>query len=249
MAKALALIALVIGTFLYGVAVGFYELPPFSALKSVKQKLKIELPFARMSAPQEYSGSQSNRREAFVDVVMLGDSLAARGPWNELFPATRILNEGIDGDTTLGVLNRINSIVHVRPRSVFLMIGVNDLTRDVPVAKVEERIRLIALTLRANGIVPTVQSILHVSERESEINRKVNALNAALGGWCEAEGIVFVDLNGQLSSNDALLPKYSSDGLHLNAEAYAVWGRVIRSYMQAKPDSTRGAETDSSEGQ
>lgn len=242
MAKALALIALVIGTFLYGVAVGFYELPPFGALKSVMQKLKIELPFSKAISPQEYGGARSNRREAFVAVVMLGDSLTARGPWNELFPASRILNEGIDGDTTLGVLNRINSIVHAKPRSVFLMIGVNDFIRNVPVEMVEGRIRLIALTLRANGIVPVIQSILHVSERESEINRKVKALNAALRSWCEAEGIMFLDLNSRLSSNEALLPKYSPDGLHLNAEAYAVWGRVIRPYVHAKSDMTRGGQ-------
>ena len=232
MARAFALIAVVLAAFLYGIAAGRYELPPFAALKSVKQA------FVGTASSSPSSGSSANERAASADVVMLGDSLTARGPWNELSPAG-LRNEGIDGDTSLGVLNRLNSIARARPRRVFLMIGINDLIRDVPVETIAERISLIVLTLRTNGVVPVVQSVLHVAERETEINRQVTMLNAALRRWCEAEGIAFLDLNSRLSANDALLPQYSTDGLHLNAQAYAVWGTALRTLMQP---STRAGE-------
>ena len=38
------------------------------------------------------------------DVVMVGDSLTADAPWNEIFPKVQIANRGIGGDTTDNIL-------------------------------------------------------------------------------------------------------------------------------------------------
>src|ERR1022692_2171298 len=60
-------------------------------------------------------------------VVFLGDSITAAFEWGESFAgSTPVLNRGIGGDTTLGVLERIADVSRLNPVAVFLMIGTND---------------------------------------------------------------------------------------------------------------------------
>ena len=47
----------------------------------------------------------------FKKIVMLGDSITEGGEdWNKYFKSNNIVNRGISGDTTLGVLARLNEI-------------------------------------------------------------------------------------------------------------------------------------------
>jgi lysophospholipase L1-like esterase len=61
------------------------------------------------------------------EVVFLGDSITAGEDWNTLFGAPYIINAGIGGDTTNGVISRLSTVTISRPRKIFLMVGINDL--------------------------------------------------------------------------------------------------------------------------
>ncbi|HZV20619.1 MAG TPA: GDSL-type esterase/lipase family protein, partial [Hyphomicrobiales bacterium] len=61
-------------------------------------------------------------------VVMLGDSLTKRAQWAEITGCPFLANRGIGGDTSAGVLSRLEESLKLRPRAVFLMIGINDIT-------------------------------------------------------------------------------------------------------------------------
>src|SRR5262249_25368365 len=63
-------------------------------------------------------------------VVMLGDSITAWTDWNALLPSFDVANHGVSGDTTQGVLRRIDSIVAMHPRCIAVMIGINDLLHE-----------------------------------------------------------------------------------------------------------------------
>ena len=65
-------------------------------------------------------------------IVMLGDSLTEAAPWDELTGCRQIANRGIGGDTTARVLSRLDEVLSMRPRAVFLMVGVNDISLRVP---------------------------------------------------------------------------------------------------------------------
>ena len=61
-------------------------------------------------------------------IVFLGDSITeGGGDWNNYFDTKNIVNRGISGDTTLGVLARLNEICFYKPISLFLLIGINDI--------------------------------------------------------------------------------------------------------------------------
>ncbi|MCH4237440.1 MAG: hypothetical protein LKF66_05785, partial [Clostridium tyrobutyricum] len=49
------------------------------------------------------------------DIVFLGDSITNRCEWEEVFNNSSIKNRGIDGDTTDGILNRLNTITKGHP--------------------------------------------------------------------------------------------------------------------------------------
>jgi len=58
---------------------------------------------------------------------MLGDSIIDHAEWNDLFPSKEISDQGIGGDTSASVLNRIDLIYKTNTEKVFIMIGINDI--------------------------------------------------------------------------------------------------------------------------
>ena len=64
-------------------------------------------------------------------VVFLGNSITqGGGDWNKRYNSEVIVNRGVSGDFTNGVLQRLDEIIFYRPTSVFLMIGINEFFAD-----------------------------------------------------------------------------------------------------------------------
>ena len=69
----------------------------------------------------------------FGDIVFLGNSITAGGKdWSERLNQPNIKNRGIGGDVTEGVLARLDELIYFKPRTVFLLIGINDLWNLTP---------------------------------------------------------------------------------------------------------------------
>jgi lysophospholipase L1-like esterase len=168
----------------------------------------------------------------YADVIMLGDSITEGIDWHEVFPNVRILNRGIAGDTTKGVLKRLDEIIARRPKVVFLMIGINDLQAGVPVHIVSANIRSIVGTLEQKQISIVLQKTLYVTTRyRPQVNSKVNELNESLSDLCKSPTVMCLDLNQILGDGGALSPSFSQDGLHLNTAGYLVWKNEITAYL------------------
>ena len=164
-----------------------------------------------------------------ADIVMIGDSLTDGAEWSDIFPDKRIANRAIGGDTTAGLLNRMESIYSVYPKTAFLMIGINDLfTREDP-EKIIENYKNIVENLKKRNIQVFVESILLCNPKMAgqwtqcrENNKKIKYINkkiSALGN--------FIDLNAWLSDAEGLKPEYTNDGVHLMANGYLIWKSQI----------------------
>ena len=58
----------------------------------------------------------------------MGNSITAGGGnWSLRLDYPNIKNRGIGGDTTDGVLARLDEVIYFQPEAVFLLIGINDL--------------------------------------------------------------------------------------------------------------------------
>jgi lysophospholipase L1-like esterase len=167
------------------------------------------------------------------DVVMLGDSITARGEWAELTGYASIANRGIGGDTTAGVLLRLDPIVAMKPRRVFILIGINDLVQGRSVEQVVKNYKEIVKQLHQSGAVVYVQSTLNVSRKSRlKFNDDINAVNDQMRDYCESTGgCSFININSVLASRERLGKSYSLDGVHLNGQGYAAWAKMIGGYV------------------
>ena len=165
-------------------------------------------------------------------VVLLGDSITAGGLWAPYFPAQRVLNLGISGDTTSGMLLRLGAVLAPKPPKVFIMAGINDLLRGRMPEDVFVTYRQIVSELGGPGRRIYVASTLHVTQpfMPDVINPRVASLNASLRQLCEqTRRCTFVDLNNVLAPSGVLRQDFTGDGLHLNQAGYEAWFAALKS--------------------
>jgi lysophospholipase L1-like esterase len=186
-----------------------------------------------------------------ADVVMIGDSLTDGAEWKEMFPEQDIVNRGIDGDTTHGVLARLDSIMKLEHKEVFVMIGINDFAdQHRPVAAVFAHYRSLVRQLSQGGAQVIVQSTLPCNEAKAawkscaDLNPKIEQLNkrlAALAAGNDNDNITFVDLRPVLAGKGGLKRELTYDGVHLNGEGYRLWKEAIAPHMPlpARPAGAR----------
>ena len=169
-------------------------------------------------------------------IVFLGDSITDEGDWAELFPAATVKNRGIGGDTTLGVLNRLDQVVSMKPAKVFLMIGTNDLCYGRSISDTAANYKKIVKRLQTETPTTTiyVESVLPFNEtlfpsRGLRTNENIQLLNLQIRKLAKEQGLEYIDLVPAFSDRDfRLVAEYTSDGLHLNKQGYLTWRDQIK---------------------
>lgn len=162
-----------------------------------------------------------------IEFVMLGDSITGRGDWKTLLEDEHILNLGVDGDTTSGILKRVQKIIELKPKIVFLMAGINDLCISIPMENVFDNYTQILKKFKRNKIRVIVFSTL-ITQMPS-VNKKVKVFNEMLKEYCENHSINLIDLNYAFSNKEGLLREdLTTDGLHLGQKAYKVWAYKVK---------------------
>lgn len=171
------------------------------------------------------------------DIVILGNSITFWGDWNFLLNRQRVKNQGIPGDTSFGVIRRIEEAVRGRPSAIFILIGINDLGRNIPdsiIVRNHERIVRYIQThspktkIYLQSLLPTnptfdkVKHLYHKEENVAYINQQLKAI-------AERAGAIWVDLHPHFSDEKGYLKKeYTWDGVHLTLAGYQKWAEVLR---------------------
>jgi lysophospholipase L1-like esterase len=165
-------------------------------------------------------------------VLFLGDSLTEGACWDEFFQDLRILNRGIGGDTTEGVLGRLDEVIRHKPVKIFLCIGTNDIAFGTPIPQIVTNYRTILETLRAE--LPEtrvyVQSLLPVGRNVpfGHTNNKIIPLNEELIKLCREMNLPYIDLHKYFTDDQGFLKEeLSNDKLHLLGEGYLIWKDII----------------------
>ncbi len=175
-------------------------------------------------------GKFKNYRMKQADIVMLGNSITHGANWNELLGRQSISEQGIPGDISEGVLNRLEYVYKLKPQVCFIMVGVNDVFAWIPTENVFQNYVKIIESLKKKNIIPIIQSVLYAAEiQPSAQNRNVEIakLNKLLLNYSRENGYEFVDLNKKMSRNNFLKSNLTYDGIHLNGEGFKYWGREI----------------------
>ncbi|MGK7886323.1 MAG: GDSL-type esterase/lipase family protein [Crocosphaera sp.] len=168
------------------------------------------------------------------NIVFVGDSLIEYGQWKTLLNNEQIINQGIAGDTTAGVLNRIDKIILTKPKKIFIMIGINDLwNQRITVDEIIVNYKKI-LTIFQEKTPETevyLQSVLPINNRDYNSivnNQDVINLNEQLKKIARQFKYQYIDIHSYfIDEENQLKPKYTNDGVHLNEQGYNLWAEKI----------------------
>ncbi|MFN0216190.1 MAG: GDSL-type esterase/lipase family protein [Saprospiraceae bacterium] len=167
-------------------------------------------------------------------IVFLGDSQTEQAEWSELFPeGPPVLNRGISGDFSEGVMERLPEILRHKPLKVFLLIGVNDLIFGNSVSEIESVYRSIVQKIRSESPDTELflQSLLPINNEirnAGATNDKITELNTRVLQIAHDFAIPYLDIATPLKDADGnLAAKFTEDGLHLNGLGYLVWKKEI----------------------
>ena len=98
------------------------------------------------------------------DIIMLGNSLTDGAEWNELLRNPHVKNRGIIGDIIQGLYERMEPILKGKPKKIFILSGVNDVSHGVDgdsIGRVMEKlIVLIEAAMSATRIIIVFRIVL-----------------------------------------------------------------------------------------
>lgn len=170
------------------------------------------------------------------DVVMLGDSMILYNEWDEQFSNINVINRGIGGDTTTGLLKRLSEVTEGHPKEIVLMIGTNDLGMRIPEEQILENYLLILQRIKQEApdtkvIMTSVLPINKTIRKTHVENNQIISLNHQLTKLAKDQEISMVQLYDLFLKGQQLDAQYTSDGLHLNGKGYALWVENLQKYV------------------
>jgi lysophospholipase L1-like esterase len=160
--------------------------------------------------------------------------------WNDLEDQFKdlpvVIKRGFGGSQLSDCVKNLNRlVVRYRPRTVLVYAGDNDLAAGTPPQEVFRR-----FTAFVEGVhreLPETD-IVYISIKPSPsrlgLMPQIRETNALIRDYADAEGKVdFVDVYTPMldASGQPRRDLFRADALHLNAEGYALWKRVIAPHV------------------
>ena len=180
----------------------------------------------------EFAAEADQKQNA---IVFLGDSIT-QGWGNDFrkqFPDLLLANRGISGDTTRGMLIRLQEdVLSLNPSAVVLLMGTNDLEENATPEVIAANLKLILAELKKhNSTMPIVLCLVFPSSetkhRPADSIRRINELYAAavkgdaqvtvLDTWT-----LFADEAGNAGKEEF------PDLLHPNDKGYGMWAASLK---------------------
>lgn len=172
---------------------------------------------------------------AKADIVFFGDSLTYYGDFASVFPDKIVCNLGLRGDTIQGMINRVDQLRMLQPKQVFLMAGINDVSRvtaDEFEMLYNSLLDSISRALPKANII--VQTMLPVNNQDFSIscdNIQIDACNSEIIKIAEKRKLNCVDVHALYVEDGRLPLKMTRDGLHIIQEFYSKWMRLLESKL------------------
>lgn len=176
-----------------------------------------------------------------IDLLFVGDSITdwwrqpARGlpEWEKSFAPLKAANFGIAGDTTQGVLWRMQNgeLDGFTAKLIVLMLGTNNINRN-PNAEIAEGDRLIVEEFRKRQPQAKVL-ILGVFPRgaapANAYRGSISQINTQLARLADNKDVFYLDIGDKfLTADGTLTTEVMADGLHPTLKGYEIWAAAIK---------------------
>ena len=182
-------------------------------------------------------------KEGTTEVLFMGDSItdfwrnetgnyAGKQVLDKYFGTWKVANFGIAGDTTQGVLFRLQNGEGqgFSPKAIMLMIGTNNTGRNTA-AEIAEGVGAIVLEMQKDfpkaqilllGIFPRSTAKDPVRATLADINKIISRLDDGDRVHYLDIGAKFLDADGNISKD------VMSDALHPTAKGYEIWAEAVK---------------------
>jgi lysophospholipase L1-like esterase len=161
------------------------------------------------------------------DLLIVGDSIVHGIP-----SQYQLCQQGIPGDTTEGVLRRIDAIKAYQPKTVILHVGTNDavlsdLSIEASVMMIQKIVdALLPIKVIVGTPMPVVESMLGPLEK-ARTNDYLYAFYDAL----KHTSLQLIDFYTPFLKEGQMDLEETSDGLHLNDKGYEKYISLLKSSM------------------
>lgn len=193
--------------------------------------------------PEKYSSSNNQLMESNspIDVVFIGNSITEG--WVNSSPAffsdNNYIGRGISGQETLQFLARFDAdVLALNPKIVVINGGVNDIAQNLGKAysaqNTFENVKAMVRLAQANDIQVILTSVLpaervHWRPVIKNVPQKIQELNSAIEAFAQENNIPYVDYYSLMANSDrAMIAEYTTDGVHVTPEGYAVMEKLIK---------------------
>lgn len=205
------------------------------------QVLETSGPQASTPAPTEEPApaptAEPTPEEKTCDAVFYGDSITAGNNFDELFPELNIVDCGHGGATIQDLTELAGELSEYHPLKIFVMAGGNNLNSQ----NVDECVELYRGLLDAlQEACPYseifVESMLPVDKAIAASwdcpNRVVREFNGRLEELAAEYGMVYIEIYPAYEVRGGLNSELSSDGVHLDPDAFGPWAEIVRPYLE-----------------
>ncbi len=184
-----------------------------------------------------------------IDLLFVGDSITdwfywglrgnpgtGRKVWDASFGSMNAANFGIAGDTTDGVLWRMQNgeLEGFKAKLIVLMLGTNNINRN-PNAEIVDGDRLIIEEFKKRqpqakvmvlGVFP--RSSNRQPEQTPALRAAIKEVNAGLAKLADNKQAFFMDIGDKFLAADGSVPAdIMADGLHPTEKGYQIWADAI----------------------
>ena len=140
--------------------------------------------------------------------------------WEMKRPRDLVINTGISGDTTAGLMPDLEwRLTRSRPDAAFVRFGMNDCAKGPDLAGYEANLRAIVAAVRREGGIPVLMRVnpaVPGSPREKAVARLGDYM-AAVEKVAKAERILMIDHYGDWRKKPGDIRRMMNDDIHPNA--------------------------------
>ena len=167
-----------------------------------------------------------------ADIVFFGDSLTYYGDFSSLFPDKVVCNLGLRGDTIQGMIDRVEQVKLLEPRMIFLMAGINDVTKrslNSFESSLNELVNILVSQIKDVDLI--IHSLLPVNDMNFSIscnNDHIVSYNEIICRISANYKLKYIDLFSLYAIDGELSKEMTIDGLHLKSGDYNKWYKKIK---------------------
>ena len=180
---------------------------------------------------------QENATNPNYEIIFLGDSLTDGCDINNYYGEYSASNRGIGGDTTYGLLDRLQvSAYDANPKVIVLLIGGNDILGGKSVESVCDNYEKIITGIQEH--LPDTKivwcSLNVLGDRWAKYNDTCVICNQKIKMLAQKYGCSFVDLYTPLCNLETgeIYQEYTYEGVHLTDKGYLVVSSTLKEYLK-----------------